>query len=898
MVFIIRDFNFWCEENDIAEDVIREIEYIRKSEPSRRVKSRVKNVSGFYPSSKMGITIQFESRTVELAAIYEKEHDINILEYYDQPPSFPIKYKIKDKVHGHLYTPDFFVISEEWIGWEEWKTEEDLLKLSEKQPYRYCLNERGQWSSPPVEVYAKERGLSFRIRLSKEIDWVYQRNIRFLEDYLLNQPTISTLSKTTLQTIVKSSPGIKINELLNNTENYSTDDLYTLIARGDLYIDLYDKSIPQYDLVKVFIDKSTAEAYQNIHTNNIDKVNKPLTLNIEVGSNVQWDGREWKILNIGEFKISLLATDKIIEIPKETFKDLVMGGKILGIKEQEIENHGEALEILKTADKFELQEANKKYDFIMKLLNGESFDSIPVPNRTLRYWLKNYSDAEKKFGNGYIGLITKRQHKGNKKKRHPNEIVELMNNYIEVYYKSKTQKTKTVVYNDFAMKCKEKGYICPSYKTFCLKIKNNYTEYEIIKSRKGRKASYSVEPFYWYMETTTPRHGDRPFEIAHIDHTQLDIELVCSITGKVLGRPWATFMVDAYSRRILAAYLSYDNPSYRTEMMIMRECVKRFGRLPKILVVDGGKDFQSIYFETFLANYKVQKQVRPASKARFGSVCERLFGTTNKSFIHNLIGNTQIMTNVRQVSKDVNPKSQAIWTLPLFAEYLFKWVYEIYDTLDHSSLGESPRDAYLKGVANAGERAFTLIGNEELFKMLSLPTTRKGTAKVQPGRGIKINNINYWSNILYDPSVEKKQVEVRYDPYNMGIAYAYINKRWIELKSEYYLEIANRSEKELQIAFEEIRRRQRIQRKRITVTASKLVEFLRSAHEIEKLQIQRLKDQEFKAVLTVMEGGKNTKPEKKESIDPIKTETKAKLPTIKPSQTASVSTERIVYEEF
>jgi hypothetical protein len=31
----------------------------------------------------MGVTIQFESHRVELAFIYEMEHDADVLEYYD-----------------------------------------------------------------------------------------------------------------------------------------------------------------------------------------------------------------------------------------------------------------------------------------------------------------------------------------------------------------------------------------------------------------------------------------------------------------------------------------------------------------------------------------------------------------------------------------------------------------------------------------------------------------------------------------------------------------------------------------------------------------------------------------------------------------------------------------------
>ena len=41
----------------------------------------------------MGVTIQFESHRVELAAIYELEHDQDVVEYYDQPPTFKLDYR-------------------------------------------------------------------------------------------------------------------------------------------------------------------------------------------------------------------------------------------------------------------------------------------------------------------------------------------------------------------------------------------------------------------------------------------------------------------------------------------------------------------------------------------------------------------------------------------------------------------------------------------------------------------------------------------------------------------------------------------------------------------------------------------------------------------------------------
>jgi hypothetical protein len=66
------------------------IHQIRSSDPARRVGGGHRNVSGRYPSKKMGVTIQFESHRVELARIYELEHDPDVLEYWDQPPQFLI----------------------------------------------------------------------------------------------------------------------------------------------------------------------------------------------------------------------------------------------------------------------------------------------------------------------------------------------------------------------------------------------------------------------------------------------------------------------------------------------------------------------------------------------------------------------------------------------------------------------------------------------------------------------------------------------------------------------------------------------------------------------------------------------------------------------------------------
>ena len=174
----------WYTRNQVPEATQAMIGRIRESNPARRVGGGRRNVAGRYPSRKMRLTIQFESHRVELAAIYELEHDRDVLEYYDQPPTFKLDYcSTNGRRLGVLHTADFFVIREASAGWEECKTQQDLLRLAEHNENRYRFVQE-RWICPPAEAYANGFGLYYRVRSSSGIDWTYQRNVQFLEDYL------------------------------------------------------------------------------------------------------------------------------------------------------------------------------------------------------------------------------------------------------------------------------------------------------------------------------------------------------------------------------------------------------------------------------------------------------------------------------------------------------------------------------------------------------------------------------------------------------------------------------------------------------------------------------------------------------------------------------------------
>ncbi|HZM11426.1 MAG TPA: DDE-type integrase/transposase/recombinase [Candidatus Limnocylindrales bacterium] len=843
------DLLAWFQRLSIPEPTCSMIDHIRSSNPSRRVGGGRSNVSGRYPSRKMGVTIQFESHRVELAGIYEMEHDATVLEYFDQPPAIKLDYEsVAGKRMGVLHTPDFFVIRRGEAGWEEWKTEEELRRLNMRNPNRYAAGSDEPWRCPPGQAYAERLGLYYRVRSSAEINWVFQRNIQFMEDYLRADLTaIAAGSRDIVIACVSANPGLALEDLLRSTAGrVPPDDIFSMIAANVVYVDLHAAPLAEPSRVAVLVAPG---ATPKARDNGTRKLSSCSFFDLHCGSTVTWDDRFWNVVNIGETSVGLLSDDqRLTELPKTAVEALICQNRMQLISPgSDHESDSAICKLLSGAREHDLYVANQRARLIRDYLaNGRLPAELKVTGRTFLRWLARYRAAEGNLGVGYLGLLPKSGDRGNCTPRLSEASLRLMKEFLEQDYETLKQKTRYASWVGLKLACEHQGVAAPSYKTFCVAVKNRPALNQTLK-RQGRRASYKLETFYWELDQKTPRHGDRPFEIVHVDHTELDVESVAS-TGQVLGRPWMTIATDAFSRRILAFYLTFDAPSYRSCMMALRECVRRLSRLPQILVVDGGREFESTYFETLLARYECTKKTRPPAQARFGAVCERLFGTTNTQFIHNLRGNTQITRNVRQVTKSVDPKSLATWPLAELHQRLSQYLYEVCDTFTHPALGQSPREAFETGLALTGSRLHRLVPYNEEFLMLTLPTTAKGTAKVMPSRGVKINHICYWCEAFRDPEVQCASVPVRYDPFDAGMAYAFVRKQWLQCHSEYYAVLKGRSEREIMLATNELHQRRRNHSAAFTVTARQLAEFLQSVEAEEKLLTQRLSDLESRDI--------------------------------------------------
>jgi putative transposase len=828
------EFSAWCHCNEIGPETEAAIQRIRSSPPARRVRGRASNMSGRYPSVKMGCSIQFESQ-VEFLAIYAMERDDDVLEYYDQPTRIQLHYR---SLRGHKtspwHTPDFLVIRRNGAGFEEWKPTGALEGLTKRMPERYQPDPRGGWRCPPGEQAASALGLTYRVRTSGEYHPQYIQNLKFLQNFWTHPFSFSQQAEQKIRNALFVYPGISVDALLQAHLDLVVDVIWAMLTTQSIFTDLTATSLMDWERVFLYASASEVEAARqatgDVHPN--PPIASPLII----------DGRLWEVEMQDAQVLLRPEVGASFSLPVEQFHHMQAAGLIAPASFSTPSPLSEVARarIAKASPKGQ-EAANKRWREILAYMRG---DEISVTTRSVQNWMAAYRQAEADLGCGYIGLLDRVAARGNRSPRVPDASRELLKEYLTSHYAAPVAKRAAAVYRLYRAEAEKRGIPPVGERTF-YREREQFEDAKVTASRRGKRVAYALEPALAYLDQTTPRHGQRPFERAHLDHTQMDIVLVSSITGKPLAKPWVTFLTDAFSRRILACHVTYDPPSYRSVMMAFRQCVQRYGRLPQELVVDRGPEFQSVYFETLLTRCFVTKLERPAGQPRFGSVIERLFGTTNTEFLNQLRGNTQASKIPRLLTHEVDPKRLAVWTLDAFARRLAEYTQEVYDQMEHVALFQSPREAFAQGMLRAGSRTQMLIAYSEDFLIQTRPSTRTGVVKIHQGRGITVNGLQYWHECMRSPTVFGKSVPVRYEPYNMGFAYAYIDGQWIECIADAFLQVHGRSEHEWNLILEEWREHQRQHHlKRVTLNGPRLAEFLQELEKDEAWQLQRQRDLE------------------------------------------------------
>lgn len=415
------------------------------------------------------------------------------------------------------------------------------------------------------------------------------------------------------------------------------------------------------------------------------------------------------------------------------------------------------------------KQAERALEALARVDSGES-------SRSVRRYIKLIEEGTMKGLTRFQSVIPKINQSGNKTERISKLAKDYLIKYIEEEYptaKRTGHKKAYAQYKNAARKT-HLGYDEVSYPTF-RKYCNLADQDKIAFAQGGRRLANAV--------ANPSNVEDRelraivPFEKASLDHGLAKIKLVLvKSNGKVYtARPWVTALVDNATKMILAIWVSFKSPSTRSCAMVLRQCVRRHGKLPNSIVVDRGSDFRSVYFNALLANYGVAPIMRPAAHSRYGSEVERFFGEFKSQWLSMRPGNFSSVYNARSVSSSHSPDAEAVMTIESFLEELSEFIEWRNSTVIGGN-AESPSVIF-----NRKSAQYPCMGKkiivDEAFAIATAVGAKKYT--VDPARGIHINDLRYWHSDLKKTANLRKKVEVRIEPEDPYRVYALIEGKWV-----------------------------------------------------------------------------------------------------------------------
>lgn len=828
--------------------------------PVRDVTSSGRNVVTFFHSRKAGAWIGTESRHVEFPAAVGFENDPNVLGYVPQP--FTEAFEYHDPATGEIHvvrnTPDFLVIEIDGFTVVEGKPHAKLLKEAAKRPYLYKQAEDGTWYSPLLEAELGKLGLRYRIQTDLSFSKFWVENCLHLADYM-GEAADPCPEEVLVQVreLLKHEGRMTLHELVNAPHNLSADHLLKAISDRALVANLNEEPLYDVRCAWLYRDETYCEfirAQRDVH-----QPGKPsFVVDIAPGARFQY-GAETLVVALTSDKQVVLngESGNTMEVNRDWFIRAIEAEKFVPL-----EGAGGGKTRFQDYSEGQLAAALHR----QSILEGTYFGAVPS-DRTLSRFRARQAMARTSGANELLALSPMTHLRGNRTSRLDAAVVEKMDHVYVNDWRQSSAKNFRTCHNTLKALCSPNGLKVPSYPTFVSFIKRKISDADV-RIRQSARYAYQQQAFVDTVEYEAPVHGTRPLQYVHIDHTEVDLECISARNGRRLGRPWLSIAVCATTRKIVALYLTYQPPSYRSVMMVIRDLVRRQGRLPEFIVVDNGSDLRSAAFAMFLEAMGCHLRFRPKGAPRHGAVLERLFGSANTEYIHNLTGNTKATKHVRMVTGKSLPSNNAEWTLEALYHGLCFWADEHYANAAHPALAESPSAAFTRLLRECGKRPQRLVlFNRDFLIATCPPADRRGERKLNHQTGVKVFERYFWHRSFRDVKVAGTMVQVRYDPFDASSVYVSVKGQWVQARCRRLAQLPPMSEAAWAAISEEYARKFKPMTNEAQ-EAQRLAEFVRTFTPQGAMEVHMERLDESEALAGFFGGGAITPFERVSSTPP------------------------------
>lgn len=738
------------------------IRKIRAESPVRHLQYRMGGVRTRLISKKMGgKALYAESRTCEFPAIYLREHDPDTVELWPQPCKVDLKLQSGNGVTRVQHTPDLFLIEQGGFVIEEWRELPRLMKLAQDRPEHFYRDKDNQWHYVPVEEHFKELGIEYRLRCSDEHPRVHLSNLSILEDYALEStPPVPEEERQRILTLMGEHNRLAHLQLVVE-HGFKADHVFQFVLDGTVYVDLYETPLRNAGELVIYRDRTVARADAVLNRDQSAAL-PGSALTLVSGTRFLFDGTLYEVVLLGKTQVTVrevkTGTTSLLDVAlvEEMFqKQLVVAGT-----EQRVE---------KELDADVLFNENRLGEALDRLESLQNPDSAKVSKRTLSRWREKTK-----------GLMTPQEqldalvsrNPGNTTPRLPADVLALAEKVVKEFHNTAKNPTKQATYNVYTSLCADENVTPMSRAMFYKWIKRH----ESIVDREGKRKAYQKAPIPLTYDYEHPVHGVLPHEVCYCDHTILNIMLKGSVMPD-LGKPTITLMLDGSLSKARGFYLSYRPASAVSVLMCLRDYVRRNGRLPRVLVLDNGREFHSQALLQFCSMFGITIRWRRASHPRDSTLVERMLGVTEQEIISQLDGNSLALKDPRMVSSTHHPDKHIRWTLPGLHGAFEYFLFDVHPNRIHPRFGISPVEYEKRLILECGAREHVIVRFDQTLKLLTSPHSGKATRAVDRKRGVEVDGMWYWHDklALAKPG---EPAEVRVELWRARAVYVCFRNNW------------------------------------------------------------------------------------------------------------------------
>jgi putative transposase len=403
-----------------------------------------------------------------------------------------------------------------------------------------------------------------------------------------------------------------------------------------------------------------------------------------------------------------------------------------------------------------------------------SVGSMPHFSTVCR-WRRKHLETDKSIRK----LIDQDQRRGNRSRRYPEELIDIVRDAIDLKYLTLERNTIQDTLDHAELDVRRKNKLRPTNDQLPLPTRRLLSKeigeipaFDKHAARYGKEAAVKL-----FRSVLAHRTTLLPLERAEIDHTRVDIMAIDDETGLPMGRPWLTICIDDFTRCILGVYLSFAAPSYMTVAKCLADAFmpksnlqKRFPSVVnpwdahgvmRELVVDNGSEFHSNALELACLMLGIEIHYSARKTPWFKGKVERVQGTLNRGVAHGVPGTT--FSNIFEKG-DYDPKKHSIARLSTLNENVRIWIADYYHQKPHRALKIAPKDAWRNSIRPEDIR---IPDDTHIFDAI----VAQSASRVLTHKGIEFECQFYNSPELahlrrrFGDTLE---VEIRYNPEDIG----------------------------------------------------------------------------------------------------------------------------------